>query len=564
MTMAQVSIKITAIAERRSFIWCGLTKQDLVRQLGYRTNPMNASKENNIDLDVPSVSTAESVGTHSDEVTVGSSIPEMASNSHETKPDVEQPEAESVELKTENAPAELAALPKAKRSHKAKPAAKHPESEIVEAKTENAVEVGSAVSPDAELVVSESAAPPKVKRSHKAKPAAKHPESEIVEAKTENPVEVGSAVSPDAELVVSESAAQPKAKRSHKAKPVAKQPESETVQAKVEIAPEVGAIVSAEAVLVVSPEIEAVASAPKAQPKAKSSSKAKVSPKAKSAGKHPEAGPLEAKAENTSDVGSIVSSEEGSAVSSDTPLSAATTKAQPKAKSPSKAKVPSKAKPVVINLEAEPVDAKTENTHDSDTIAPEAKPKAKISHKAKPSNLALEAKSEAKEKKEKIVELPLVAEPVSKKGIVSKPMVVKNESTRPIHGSAAPAKTSVVADDSDQKTGVRRKGPIGSKGKKVLKTSKSEFGMRMCVRCPNPFEPVEESEVVCPKCKDAVNMRFSQLFGDEDPYSPQPTLRTNKIARVIFRNSKKTEAPETFDRDIAEESLEPIDRYDDE
>ena len=172
------------------------------------------------------------------------------------------------------------------------------------------------------------------------------------------------------------------------------------------------------------------------------------------------------------------------------------------------------------------------------------------------------ALSEKPQSKEKSVELSLdESKSVIATESVSKTIAVNNDSTRPIHGLANVAKEPV---GEDQKSGVRRKGPIGAKSKKVVKATKSEFGMRMCIRCPNPFEPVEENEVVCPKCKDAVNMRFSQLFGDEDPYSPQPTLRTNKIARVIFRNNKKNELPEHVDRDIAEESLEPIDRYDDE
>ena len=86
----------------------------------------------------------------------------------------------------------------------------------------------------------------------------------------------------------------------------------------------------------------------------------------------------------------------------------------------------------------------------------------------------------------------------------------------------------------------------------------------MCIRCPQPFEPVEADEVVCPKCKGHVETRFSQLFGDEDPYSPQPTLRTNKIARVIIRKNQKQQEEEQALRDIAEENLEPIDRYDDD
>ena len=558
---------------------------------------MSASKENSIDLDVPSVSTTQSepVDTNS-EVSLEISIPQEpkeVSESHELKPAVEHLETETVEFKAEDAPeteiivssdaeplvspevealvsseveaivpsdaetlvssevealvssdavtlvlpeveaivssdavtlvlpeveaivssdaesvaSEPAVQPKPKRSHKAKPVATHPEAEPVETKAENAPETGAMVSPEAQ---------PKPKRSHKAKPVVKPPEAEPVETKAENAPETGAMVSPEA---------QPKPKRSHQAKPVVTHPEAEPVEAKSENAPETGSIVS--------PDGEPAASVPAAPPKPKRSHKAKP------VAKHPEAESMDANAENAPETGSIVSPDGEPAAS----VSA----------TPPKPKRSHKAKPVVTPPEAEPVETK-------DAPVPEAN--AKPSHKAKPANVDPEAKPEAKDKKEKKVDLSL--EPVSKKGIVSKSIVVKNESTRPIHGLAAPAKASIGADDSDQKTGVRRKGPIGSKSKKVVKTSKSEFGMRMCVRCPNPFEPVEENEVVCPKCKDAVNMRFSQLFGDEDPYSPQPTLRTNKIARVIFRNSKKTEAPEPFDRDIAEESLEPIDRYDDE
>jgi type IV secretory pathway component VirB8 len=87
--------------------------------------------------------------------------------------------------------------------------------------------------------------------------------------------------------------------------------------------------------------------------------------------------------------------------------------------------------------------------------------------------------------------------------------------------------------------------------------------MRICFRCNTPFEPVAEEEVICPKCTDSVNTRFLQLFGDEDPYSPQPTLRTNKIARVIVRKNQSKLQKEKED-DIAAKSMEPVDRYDDD
>jgi hypothetical protein len=70
--------------------------------------------------------------------------------------------------------------------------------------------------------------------------------------------------------------------------------------------------------------------------------------------------------------------------------------------------------------------------------------------------------------------------------------------------------------------------------------------------------------MVCPKCKVHVSNRFNQLFGDEDPYSPQPTLRSNKIARVIIRKNENREEPEEDELDIAAEDLPPVDRYDDD
>ena len=83
----------------------------------------------------------------------------------------------------------------------------------------------------------------------------------------------------------------------------------------------------------------------------------------------------------------------------------------------------------------------------------------------------------------------------------------------------------------------------------------------MCIRCPKTFEPLDKADVVCPDCKDAVANRFFILFGDEDPYSPQPTMRTNKIARVIIR--KKDEVQENDEDDFGDD-LKPVDRYDDD
>jgi hypothetical protein len=145
---------------------------------------------------------------------------------------------------------------------------------------------------------------------------------------------------------------------------------------------------------------------------------------------------------------------------------------------------------------------------------------------------------------------------ITAKKIAETISATKTKSTNP------PTEANSDTKDAAPKAGLRRKGPIGGKNRKPVKVHKSEFGMRMCIRCPLPFEPVEADEVVCPKCKGHVETRFAQLFGDEDPYSPQPTLRTNKIARVIIRkNSNHKDEPE---RDIAEESLEAIDRYDDD
>jgi len=119
------------------------------------------------------------------------------------------------------------------------------------------------------------------------------------------------------------------------------------------------------------------------------------------------------------------------------------------------------------------------------------------------------------------------------------------------------AETQVKAR-SGLKVGVRRKGPVGAKSNELKKAapSKSTAKLRMCVRCPKTFEPLEKGDVVCPDCKDHVANRFFILFGDEDPYSPQPTMRTNKIARVIIR--KKEE-------EIKAPMMENVvDRYDDE
>ena len=86
----------------------------------------------------------------------------------------------------------------------------------------------------------------------------------------------------------------------------------------------------------------------------------------------------------------------------------------------------------------------------------------------------------------------------------------------------------------------------------------------MCFRCAEPFEPAFKTEVVCPKCKDQVDNRFKQLFGDEDPYSPQPSIRSNKIARVIIRKNNRQEEEEEDELDLAAEDLPPVDRYDDD
>jgi hypothetical protein len=221
-----------------------------------------------------------------------------------------------------------------------------------------------------------------------------------------------------------------------------------------------------------------------------------------------------------------------------------------------KKSVPKKATATQKTSAAKPEHKKTDKTPG---LAAKATPKSKPVGSTQKSSTV---QNDVVQEKEKTLELSLeeTSGTVLEKQPAAK-IVVKNESTRPVHGPSSGVSSSL--EQGDMKSGVRRKGPIGSKTKKLVKTKKSEFGMRMCIRCPNPFEPVEEEEVVCPKCKDAVQMRFSQLFGDEDPYSPQPTLRTNKIARVIFRNNKKNEIREE-DRDIAEESLDPIDRYDDE
>lgn len=152
--------------------------------------------------------------------------------------------------------------------------------------------------------------------------------------------------------------------------------------------------------------------------------------------------------------------------------------------------------------------------------------------------------------------------PATKKKAPAKKATTAKKTTAKAKASEETKDAESTPKAAPKKAGVKRKGPIGAKGKKVAKVKKSEFGMRMCIRCPMPFEPVEEDEVVCPKCKDHVETRFSQLFGDEDPYSPQPTLRTNKIARVIIRKNQKN-VPEE-EPDIAEQSLEAIDRYDDD
>jgi hypothetical protein len=132
--------------------------------------------------------------------------------------------------------------------------------------------------------------------------------------------------------------------------------------------------------------------------------------------------------------------------------------------------------------------------------------------------------------------------------------------------AANKAKTTTTPKKAAPKAkgGVRRKGPIGSKAKKTTKATKVDIGMRICFRCNSPFEPVAEDEVICPKCLDSVNTRFESLFGDEDPYSPQPTLRTNKIARVIIRKNQANLQKKEDEKDDAEKNLEPIDRYDDD
>lgn len=69
--------------------------------------------------------------------------------------------------------------------------------------------------------------------------------------------------------------------------------------------------------------------------------------------------------------------------------------------------------------------------------------------------------------------------------------------------------------------------------------------MISCYRCYKPFEPLN-SEKLCADCEKLAQQVFHRYFGDEDPYSPQPSMRISKIARVIPRKIHTTpqQAPE--------------------
>jgi hypothetical protein len=178
-----------------------------------------------------------------------------------------------------------------------------------------------------------------------------------------------------------------------------------------------------------------------------------------------------------------------------------------------------------------------------------------------PSKAASKAKKPAKAKAKSPSATPAATQTATgpvRKGVVGK----KDDASPPKPGIKSglrvrSRKAEAEAEKTAKTTGAS---PAKKKGGKKAVNSK----MRMCIRCPQPFEPIEESEMVCPKCKVHVSNRFNQLFGDEDPYSPQPTLRSNKIARVIIRKNENREDPEEDELDNAAADLPPVDRYDDD
>ncbi|MBF0244767.1 MAG: hypothetical protein HQL31_05795 [Planctomycetes bacterium] len=73
--------------------------------------------------------------------------------------------------------------------------------------------------------------------------------------------------------------------------------------------------------------------------------------------------------------------------------------------------------------------------------------------------------------------------------------------------------------------------------KTVQKIPEGRENYIMCLRCQDPFEPLD-GEYLCPNCMGPSEMRYNQLFGNEDPYSPKPTNRSNKIAKIIPRKAE--------------------------
>ena len=187
-----------------------------------------------------------------------------------------------------------------------------------------------------------------------------------------------------------------------------------------------------------------------------------------------------------------------------------------------------KAAKAVKEKEVKAKKVKDSKKSDKKSTIKKAKKEEKVTKAKSDSKAKKKSKESDKEKFEIENNEPIVEKPKSRKGRKPKKQIEE----KPLTGGIVVKKTRAIAVlDTDPKKVKQDKDKVKEAVKKATEINPT---MRMCYRCSLPFEPAKD-ENICQSCDNYSSTRFDQLFGDEDPYSPQITIRTNKIARIIPR-----------------------------
>ncbi len=172
------------------------------------------------------------------------------------------------------------------------------------------------------------------------------------------------------------------------------------------------------------------------------------------------------------------------------------------------------------------------------------KPKPASKKKAGSPAKAAKTIQEKKKKSQPVKSVAAKTSPVAAKSThktKKTPLKAGKQGAKPAATLGADKKKVLGGGQNGQIVGTKSGASHGKKGGEAPDRNPS---LILCLRCFQPFEPLEK-ERLCPNCNELAKQRFWQLFGDEDPYSPQPTIRTSKIARVIPRKLPASEAAET-------------------